>query len=109
MIMETLRFALGGVAAYRHILDTHELGLVRTLLDKLALGDTAGAAEAYASLFYTLREGRYPGLGDWLYDQLRPGWPRRAGQTPPWRRPPAGTWPFSPSCVSWTAGSSSPP
>ena len=71
MIMETLRFALGGVAAYRHILDTRQLGLVRTLLDKLALGDTAGAAEAYASLFYTLREGRYPGLGDWLYDQLR--------------------------------------
>ena len=71
MTMETLRFALGGVAAYRHILDTHELGLVRTLLDKLAGGDAAGAAEAYANLFYTLREDRYPGLGDWLHDQLR--------------------------------------
>ena len=71
MTMETLRFALGGVAAYRHILDTRQLDLVRTLLDKLASGDAAGAAEAYASLFYTLREGRYPGLGDWLYDQLR--------------------------------------
>ncbi len=71
MTIETLRFALGGVAAYRHILETPELGLVRGLLDKLARGDGAGAAEDYASLFFALRCGRYAGLGDWLHDQLR--------------------------------------
>ena len=71
MTIETLRFALGGVAAYRHILDRPELGLVRSLLDKLARQDSAGAAEAYAGLFYALREGGYSGLGDWLHDQLR--------------------------------------
>ena len=71
MTMETLRFALGGVAAYRHILETPELHLVRSLLDKLARQDSAGAAEDYAALFYALRAGNYSGLGDWLHDQLR--------------------------------------
>ncbi|WP_209341164.1 ATP-binding protein [Flavonifractor sp. AGMB03687] len=71
MTMETLRFALGGVAAYRHILETPELHLVRSLLDKLARQDSAGAAEDYAALFYALRAGNYAGLGDWLHDQLR--------------------------------------
>ena len=71
MTIETLRLALGGVAAYRHILDTPELGLVRALLDKLVRGDGPAAAEAYAQLFFTLREGRYAGLGNWLHDQLR--------------------------------------
>ena len=71
MPFETLRFALGGVAAYRHITETKELQTVRTLLDKLSQKDGAGAAEEYAKLFYTLRTDGYAGLGDWLHDQLR--------------------------------------
>ncbi|OUN22540.1 ATP-binding protein [Flavonifractor sp. An82] len=71
MTMETLRFALSGVAAYRHILDTPQLRLVRSLLDKLARQDSAGAAEDYAALFFALRADHYTGLGEWLHDQLR--------------------------------------
>nr|WP_300169460.1 ATP-binding protein [uncultured Flavonifractor sp.] len=71
MSFETLRFALGGVAAYRHITETTQLQTVRALLDKLSQKDSAGAAEEYAKLFYTLRSGGYAGLGDWLHDQLR--------------------------------------
>ena len=71
MTMETLRFALSGVAAYRHILDTPQLRLVRSLLDKLARQDSVGAAEDYAALFFALRADHYTGLGEWLHDQLR--------------------------------------
>ena len=71
MTMETLRFALSGVAAYRHILDTPQLRLVRSLLDKLARQDSAGAAEDYAALFFALRADHYTGLGERLHDQLR--------------------------------------
>ena len=71
MTMETLRFALSGIAAYRHILDTPQLRLVRSLLDKLARQDSAGAAEDYAALFFALRADHYTGLGEWLHDQLR--------------------------------------
>ena len=71
MQLETLRYALGGVSAYREIARQPELTLVRSLLDKLAAGDGAGAMEDYARLFYTLRAAGYTGLGTWLYDQLR--------------------------------------
>ena len=71
MQLETLRYALGSVAAYREIARQPELALVRSLLDKLAAGDGAGAMEDYAGLFYTLRAAGYTGLGAWLYDQLR--------------------------------------
>ncbi|MBM6927523.1 ATP-binding protein, partial [Pseudoflavonifractor phocaeensis] len=71
MEFETLRYALGGVSAYREIARQPELTLVRSLLDKLAAGDGAGAMEDYARLFYTLRSAGYTGLGTWLYDQLR--------------------------------------
>lgn len=71
MSFETLRFALGGIAAYRHIAEAPELCTVRALLDKLSHKDSAGVVEEYAKLFYTLRSGGYAGLGDWLHDQLR--------------------------------------
>ena len=71
MTMETLDRALRGVAAYRPILNTPEIKSLRLLLDRLAAGDGQGAVEAYAELFYLLRQGGYQGLGDWFYDQLR--------------------------------------
>lgn len=71
MTMEEMGRALRYTAAYRPLLDTPELQTLRQLLDGLAAEDGEGAAEAYAKLFYLLRQGEYQSLGDWLYDQLR--------------------------------------
>ena len=58
MELETLRWALHGTAAYRHVVEEEPLQKVLMLLDKLAAGDGAGAAEDYARLFYTPAERR---------------------------------------------------
>lgn len=71
MELETLRWALHGTAAYRHVVEEEPLQKVLMLLDKLAAGDGAGAAEDYARLFYTLRTEEKTSLGEWLDGQLR--------------------------------------
>ena len=73
MTTESLGRALRYTAAYRPLLDTPELKGMLRLLDKLAAGDGAGAAEEYAQIFYLLRQGGFRGLGDWFYSQLRDG------------------------------------
>ena len=57
MELDMLRWALRGTAAYRHIVEEEPLRRVLALLDRLAAGDGAGAAEEYARLFYLLRAG----------------------------------------------------
>ena len=59
------------MAAYRPILDTPQVKTLSRLLDRLAAGSVGEAADAYAQLFYLLRQDGYQGLGDWFYDQLR--------------------------------------
>lgn len=70
MTTNTLRCALRGVAAYRHIIDTPLMSQALSMLDRLALGDGAGAMEEYAKLFYALRCAGSPSLGAWLHSQL---------------------------------------
>ena len=80
MELETLRWALHGTAAYRHVVEEEPLQKVLMLLDKLAAGDGAGAAEDYARLFYTLRTEEKTSLGS--------GWTANCGTgsllMPPW-------------------------
>ena len=71
MELETLRFALRGVSAYRQTVQCRELTLVQDLLDQLSVGNGVGAMEDYASLFHTLRTSHKKSLGEWLDQQLR--------------------------------------
>ena len=71
MELDALRWALRGTAAYRHVVEEAPLRRVLALLDKLAAGDGAGAAEDYAGLFYLLRAEGSTSLGAWLDGQLR--------------------------------------
>ena len=71
MELDALRWALRGTAAYRHVVEEEPLRRVLALLDKLAAGDGAGAAEDYAGLFYLLRAEGSTSLGAWLDGQLR--------------------------------------
>lgn len=71
MELETLRYALRGISAYRKIAQCRELALVRDLLDHLSSGNGVGAMEDYAALFHTLRAGHKKSLGEWLDEQLR--------------------------------------
>lgn len=71
MSIDTLRYALRGISAYRHIGETPLVGLVSRLLDDMAAGDAAGAAEGYARLFYALRTEGYESLGQWLHHKLQ--------------------------------------
>ena len=66
MELDALRWALRGTAAYRHVVEEAPLRRVLALLDKLAAGDGAGAAEDYAGLFYLLRAEGSTSLGAWL-------------------------------------------
>ena len=59
MTLETLGWALRACAAYRHIVEEPLMGRVLALVDRLAAGDGAGAAEHYAGLFYALRAEGY--------------------------------------------------
>ena len=71
MTLETLGWALRACAAYRHIVEEPLMGRVLALLDRLAAGDGAGAAEHYAGLFYALRAEGARSLGEWLDGRLR--------------------------------------
>ena len=71
MKSEQIRFALRGVAAYKHLCDEPLMGLACALLDDLSIGDGERALEHYTRLFYELHAAGCTGLGEWLYDQLR--------------------------------------
>ena len=70
MIRE-LRAALMGVSAFQDVMDNPLMGAVRALLDALSAGKGETAMEAYAKVFYLLRQDGRAGLGDWLFDMLR--------------------------------------
>ena len=70
MSIQTLRYALRGVAAYRTIVEQPLMTRALALLDRLAEGDAAAAAEEYARLFYQLRAEGCASLGQWLQGQL---------------------------------------
>ncbi|BDF71397.1 hypothetical protein CE91St41_13760 [Oscillospiraceae bacterium] len=71
MTVEGLRFALRGVAAYKHLMDEELMGLAVSLLDALSAGRGEEAVERYTRLFFTLRTGGWKSLGEWLHDKLR--------------------------------------
>jgi hypothetical protein len=71
MEFSALRASLCGVAAYRPLMDTPVMTAQLQLLQRIQQGDGAGALDQYTQIFYLLRCGRYQGLGDWLWDQLR--------------------------------------
>ncbi|MGI5963365.1 MAG: ATP-binding protein [Lawsonibacter sp.] len=71
MNLNALRLALNGISAYRPILDTPLISLVRHFLN--ACNQSAGeeALDCYTRLFYTLRQEGFVSLGDWVFDYLR--------------------------------------
>ncbi|SBW09932.1 conserved hypothetical protein [uncultured Eubacteriales bacterium] len=71
MTWETLRCALSGVCAYRALLARPPLAAAARLLNALSRGDGPAALEAYAGLFYAVRQEGYDSLGTWLGDALR--------------------------------------
>lgn len=71
MTWETLRCALSGVCAYRALLARPPLAAATDLLNALSRRDGPGALEAYAALFYAVRQEGYDTLGAWLGDALR--------------------------------------
>lgn len=80
MELETLRWALHGTAAYRHVVEEEPLQKVLMLLDKLAAGDGAGAAEVTPGCFTPCGRRRKPAWGS--------GWTANCGTgsllMPPW-------------------------
>ena len=70
-MIHELRAALLGLSAFRGLLEEPLLAEVRRLLDALAAQQGEEALEAYANIFYRLRQEGKQGLGDWLYDRLR--------------------------------------
>ena len=71
MTMNTLRCALRGVCAYKHLMGGPLPTLSLSLLEALADGRGEEALESYTSLFFTLAQQGYPGLGSWFADALR--------------------------------------
>lgn len=71
MTWETLRCALSGVCAYRSLLARPPLTAAAALLGALARGDGPAGLEAYAGLFYAVRQEGYDSLSAWLGDALR--------------------------------------
>ena len=71
MNLMLLRAALRGLSNCRPLLDTPLLQGALHLLDAVAARDGETALEEYDRLFYRLKEAGYPGLGAWLWDQLR--------------------------------------
>ncbi len=74
MELDALYAALRGVSAYRELMKTPLMGCVTELLDALCVRrgrQGEDALNAYAALFYALREEGCEGLGDWLWDYLR--------------------------------------
>ena len=71
MQLNILRAHLRGVSAYRFLMETDVMKRVCAMLDGICLGDGEKALEAYADLFYTLRQEGFWGIGDWLWDNLR--------------------------------------
>lgn len=70
MIFE-LRAALLGVSTYRAVMEEPPMEAVARLLDALVKGRGEAAVEAYADVFYRLRQAGRSGLGEWLFDRLR--------------------------------------
>lgn len=71
MTVEALCRALGGVSAYRGVLKLPLMEEVSALLNALSGGRGEEALERYAAVFYGLRRAGFPGLGDWLLEELR--------------------------------------
>ena len=71
MKLNALRAALLGVSAYRNLMREPVMVQAQALLDALCSGHGEKALDAYTGLFHTLREGRWAGLGDWLWEELR--------------------------------------
>ena len=71
MELNALRAALRGLSAYREIKDQPVMAQALRLLDALAQGRGEEALDAYAALFYRLRQENFSGLGSWLWDYLR--------------------------------------
>ena len=71
MTLNTLRCALRGVSAYKHLMDTPLPALSLSLLDALAAGRGEEALEHYTRLYFTLAQQGYDGLGPWFADALR--------------------------------------
>jgi len=71
MEIQKLRGALKGVCAYKHMMQKPVMAALTELMDALCKGLGEQALEAYTSLFYTLRQEGFPGLGAWLDSVLR--------------------------------------
>ena len=71
MTMNSLRCALRGVSAYKHLMDTPLPGLSLSLLDALSAGRGEEALEHYTRLYFALAQQGYSGLGSWFADALR--------------------------------------
>lgn len=71
MTMNSLRCALRGMSAYKHLLDSPLPAGALALLDALAAGRGEEALDHYTTLFFTLAQEGYGGLGPWLADALR--------------------------------------
>ena len=125
MNFSSLRYALRGLSAYRTLLDDENesiLDYATTVLYTLANGQKEqdeeeraewgeNALSAYACLFQALCDGGFSGIGDWLWDKLRYTETPFAlsaqsdGASPPWSRPPAGTWT---PCWLWPVWTAAP-
>ncbi len=71
MNLNILRAALRGTSAYYEIMQQPVMVQTTALLDAIGAREGERAVEAYAKLFYTLRQEGFQGLGDWLWDALR--------------------------------------
>ena len=72
MEWKELRAALRGLTIYQEALETEIGQTVTGLLDALYRQDGEGALAAYTGLFAALCRAEFQGLGDWLWDRLRP-------------------------------------
>lgn len=71
MQLNLLRTSLRGICAYRELMDTEVMTQTKKLLDAIRVGQGERALDAYAALFFQLRQEGFAGLGDWLWDALR--------------------------------------
>ena len=71
MNFTSLRAALQGVSAFRALKKQPVFLHAADLIDALVTKQGERAVDAYCSLFYTLRQEGFQGMGPWLWDHLR--------------------------------------
>ena len=71
MNLHTMRAALLGLSAYRPLLHEPVMVQLKQFLNCIVSSQGEYALDAYAEVFYALRQEGYLGLGDFLWDRLR--------------------------------------